>query len=188
MTWADEDKRDKRDLLRFAIAGKGEEWVRLQGRIYAIVDVIARGFRTIPLVKTAPRSKGSAEALKDLTSLAANWARAKIERPSLENEKLRAEIASEFAEAKRRWAEAIKIEAETRQIESGTNNQELVASLDDLERLLRIAGVMSHVTFTRVEGDAHLLIGPMPDQVGEPNGDMAALGDHHSEDIPRVDG
>ena len=180
MTWADQDNRDERELLRVAITGKGEEWGRLQEKIYSIVDVIAQRIQDHTSADAA-KVEGSAEALKDLSTLAANWARAKIERPSLENEKLKAEIASEFAEAKKRWAEAIKIEAETRQIDSSTNNQELVASLDNLERLLRIAKMMSHVTFARVDGDGHLLIGPTPSQLGEANGDVALLGDSTDE-------
>jgi hypothetical protein len=42
MTWADHDGPDERDLMRFAITGKGAEWVRLQDKLFGIIDVIAR--------------------------------------------------------------------------------------------------------------------------------------------------
>jgi hypothetical protein len=186
MTWADDDNREQRDLVRFAISGKGLEWARLQNKLFAIIDVIAKRVETSCSIDPG-KIDGSAEALKDLSAIAANWARAKIEKPSLENEKLKAEIASEFAEAKRRWAEALKLEAETRKIEVETNNQGLIAALDNLERLLRIAKAMSHVTFQNVDGDGHLLIGPSPDQVGEADGDTALLGDTHDQEAPPSD-
>ena len=78
MTWADQDNRDERELIRVAITGKGEEWGRLQEKIYSIVDVIAQRIQDHTSANPA-KVEGSAEALKDLSTLAANWARAKIE-------------------------------------------------------------------------------------------------------------
>ena len=180
MTWADQDDREERELIRFSVSGKGPEWGRLQEKIFSIVDVIAERIQQSSSIDQESVD-ASAEAFKDLSAIATNWARAKIERPSLENEKLKAEIASEFAEAKKRWAEALKLEAETRQIESSTNNQLLVAALDNLERLMRIAKQMSHITFERLDGDGHLLIGPTPEQLGEPKGDVTTSQEGASE-------
>ena len=180
-TWADDEHREEHELVRFAITGKGEEWPRLQQRIFGIVDVIAQRIQNS--TDAAPNTvEASAETMKDLTALAANWARARIERPSLENEKLKAEIATEFAEAKKRWAEAMKLEAETRQIDIDARNQELVSALDNLERLLNIAKVMSHMTFERVGNDAHLLIGPRAQQLGQPDGGAPLLGEERKDD------
>ena len=99
--------------------------------------------------------------LKDITSIAASWAQAKVEKPSFENEKLRAEIASEFAEAKRRYAEASKLEAETQKI----NAENIGIQLDNLERLMKFAEIMGRVGFSRIGNDAHLLIDSDPDTI-----------------------
>lgn len=181
MTWADQEHRDEHELIRFAVTGRGEEWNRLQEKIFGIVDVIAQRIQDATL-SNSNTVEASAEAMKDLTTLAANWAQAKIERPSLENDKLRAEIVSEFAEAKKKWAEAMKLEAETRQINADTRSQDLVSALDNLERLLRIAKVMSHVTFERSGNDGHLLIGPKVDHLGQPAGDNPLIEDPREDD------
>ena len=41
MTWADQEHRDEHELIRFAIKGKGDEWNRLQKKLFGIIDVIA---------------------------------------------------------------------------------------------------------------------------------------------------
>ena len=181
MTWANDEQREEYELLRFAITGKGEEWARLQQRIFDIVDVIAQ--RIQDATDANPNTvQESADTMKDLTTLAASWARAKIERPSLENDKLKAEIASEFAEAKKRWAEAMKLEAETRQIDVEVCNQQLVSALDNLERLLKIAKLMSNITFKRIGNDGHLLIGPKAEQLGQPDPDAPLHGEEKKDD------
>jgi len=174
MTWANKEHRDERELIRFAIAGQSEAWLRLQDKIYGIIDTIAD--RIQKASDANPEVvESSASIMKDLTSLAGDWVKAKIERPTLENAKLRAEIASEFAEAKKRWAEASKAEAEARKIMSETQTQELLAAMDNLERLLRLQSLMSNMTFSLQGKDGHLLIGPRPDQLGLPTGDADSL-------------
>lgn len=168
--WADHEygsEHGPKELVRFAVTGRGEEWGRLQERIFVIVDSIVA--RVQASTDIAPdTANASAEIMKDLSAIAAKWARAKVERPSLENEKLRAEIASEFAEAKRRHAEALKAEAEARKIDMETKTASLVGMLDLLERLLKLTGSMAHITFQQVGQDGHLLIGPRPEQLGPP--------------------
>lgn len=174
MTYANEEKRDERELIRFAIAGQSEAWIRLQDKIFGIIDTIADRIQEISGANPE-MVESSASAMKDLSSLATDWAKAKIERPSLENSKLRAEIAKEFAEAKKNWAEAKKAEAETRKIISETQTQGLLAAMDNIEKLLRLQSLMSNITFDRQGNDGHLLIGPSPEQLGLPDGDTEPL-------------
>jgi len=174
MTYANEEHRDERELIRFAIAGQNEAWLRLNEKIYNVIDSIVD--RVQKVVDVNPEAaKASASIMKDLTSIAGDWVKAKVERPSLENTKLRAEIASEYAEAKKRWAEALKAEAEAKKIISETQTQEVLAAMDNLERLLRLQSLMSNMTFTVQGKDGHLLIGPRPDQLGLPAGDTDSL-------------
>lgn len=175
MTWANEEHRDERELIRYVLDGKGEEWERLRGRLYSIIDMIAS--RIQEMSGAEPDTvDASSSVMKDLAGLAMDWARAKVERPSLENDKLRAEIASEFAEAKKRWAEALKAQAEAQKIAQDSRNQQLVAALDNLERLIRLTKVIANVTFEQHGNDGHLLIGPNLDQIGLPAGDNTSLG------------
>ena len=69
----------------------------------------------------------------------------------------------------------MKLEAETRKIEATPRNEKFVADLDNLERLMKLAGMMAHITFQQIGNDGHLLIGPASDQVGEPDGDANVL-------------
>lgn len=177
MKWADEQhqvEQGEKQLMRFAVTGRGDEWGRLQEKIFSIIDSVAERIRESTEVEDEV-IEDATDALKDLSSLATKWAKAKVERPSLENEKLRAEIASEFAEAKKRYAAALKLEAETRQIDDATRNARIIADLDNLERLMKLADRIAHVTFAKVGKDGHLLIGPTPEQVGPPDGDAALI-------------
>lgn len=177
MKWADQEhegQKGKKKLLRFYVTGRGDEWSRLQEKIYSIIDSITERIQVSTDVNDVV-AEHTADTLKDLSSLAAKWAQAKIERPSLENEKLKAEIASEFAEAKRRHAESLKLEAETRQIDDATRNARIVADLDNLERLMKLASTVAHVSFAKVGKDGHLLIGPTTEQIGIPDGDSALI-------------
>ena len=173
MTWADEQQVDESELIRLVISGRGDAWARLETKLLGLIDVIVD--RVEGSASSTTATETTREVVKDISRIATEWARAKVERPTLENEKLRAEIASEFAEAKRRLAETLRIEAETRKIDAEARNIELVAWLDNLERLLRIAKLMAHATFARIGPDGHLLIGPRPEQLGDPQGNSHAI-------------
>ncbi len=173
MTWADEQQVDESELIRFVISGRGDAWAHLEAKLLGLIDTIVSRVQENPSHSTVAKTTG--EVVEDISRIATEWARAKLERPTLENQRLRAEIACEFAEAKRRLAETLRIEAETRKIDAEAKNIELVALLDNLERLLRITQLMAHATFARIGPDGHLLIGPRPEQVGGPEGDSRAI-------------
>lgn len=171
MSWRGSEEPQERDLIRFAITGKNAElWERLQGRIFEVVDaIVTRIADTADL--DAPETDAVVEVAQDLAKLATDWARAKLERPSLENQKLQAEIAVQFAEAKKTLAEARKLDAETRQIDANTQNQVLDGLLTKLEKLMRMMG---SITISRVGGDTHILAGPTPAELGDPQGTATA--------------
>ena len=161
------DRRES-ELVRLALTGEGEAWERLQAKVFSIIETIATRIQ-----ESTPASEGvtssTTDVAKDILRIAGDWAKAKVERPSLENSKLRAEIASEFAEAKRRLAEARKAEAEAAKLEQELHGNRLNQDIENLERLLTLAGLMAHVQFARIGPDAHLLLSA--GEIGEPNGD-----------------
>lgn len=160
-----QEQPDVQKLIRLGVVGGAEEWTRLQGKLFAALEGVVQkvqewGDRTPGEGEDDPY----AEAVRDIAALAANWARAKVEKPSLENAKLRAEIVSEFAEAKRRLAETEKLRSETRQAE-------MTLALDNLERLLKFAEIVGRLQIARVGPDVHLVVGPDPKALGQPSGD-----------------
>ena len=70
----------------------------------------------------------------------------------------------------------MKAEAEAQKINVELKTDQLIGALDNLERLVRLASVMAHVTFEQHGNDGHLLIGPRPEQLGLPAGDESSSG------------
>jgi len=165
--YADETSKDQITLIRFCITGSDEAWKRLQGRIYGLINVIADRIEGEGNAESA-HVESVREATQDVVRIAAEWVRAKVEKPTLENNQIRAEIAAKFAEAKRTLAEEGKLLAETRAIELENENKQLVWKLDNLERLLRLLSVVAHVTYAEEGNNGHLVIGPAPRQIGGP--------------------
>lgn len=143
------------EMITVEVAGSTEEWKRLQETVFGVIDTIAKRVGDLSGA-SLPGNEGSnpTELLQDITKIATDWARAKVEKPTLENAKLRAEIASEYAEAKRRWAEASKAEAEAERIQA----EGIAVQLDNLERLLKFSEILGRVRFSRIGNDAHLVI------------------------------
>ena len=156
---------DAQELIRLGVVGGAEEWSRLQENLFSALEGAVQ--KVQEWGGATPRDGVEdpyADAVRDIAALASNWARAKVERPSLENAKLRAEIVSEFAEAKRRLAEAEKLRSETRQ-------SEMTFALDQLERLLKSAEIVGRLQVARVGPNVHMLVGPDPKELGRPSGD-----------------
>lgn len=148
------DHQEPNELISIPVAGlPAQEWARLQQKIFGLIDTLT-------------------EKVQDLTDLnqtgantvatAAKWAEAKIEKPSLENEKLRAEITFKYAEAKTKLAEEQKIYEETFGLKIDNRMKQLTGMLDTLERTLEFMNKVNGaaITFAQIGQDGHLLIGP----------------------------
>lgn len=178
--WADKEygpDSGPKLLHRFAITGDGPEWGHLQHKIFALIDNIVDRLDDVDGLDHNTLQEAG-DVMKDLTSLAAKWARAKVERSSLENDKIRSAIALDFAEATKRYAEARRSNAGTIRDYAEADklrSEALVAKMDALERMLNIVNMIAHSQFRMVGNDGHLLIGPRPQQLGEPDGDPASI-------------
>lgn len=160
--------RDATELIQLKITG-GDAWARIQDRIFSAVEVLVD--RVTRASEDEHKSEAVAEAVEDVLEIGLKWARAKVERPILENEKIRAEITLDFVEAKKRWAEALKIDSERRQIEAEIGRKQVTWALDNLERLLKIIGTLQQLNAARIGKDLHLFITPALSEIGEPMGD-----------------
>jgi len=167
----DYSKSDK-ELIRFSISGKNpEQWKRLSQSLYKLIDVIADKLSKESEIN-GEHAYSNSDMAKDIASIASEWAKAKIERPSIENDNIKAETALKFAQAKKHLTEIRKIEEEIIGQRIENRNRELNFLLEKFERLMKMIQIIegAHVEFVRSDNDACLLIGPKPDEL-TPSGD-----------------
>lgn len=163
----------EQELIRLAITGKGDDWNKIRGTLFSVIDRIAKRVEESAAVDPESVRTGE-EFTKSVASIFARWSEAKIERPSLENDKIRGEIIRDYEEA-------LKTREERLEIEDRRHNDKLVRQLDLLERLMKLAGFdnLAQISFEQHGQDAHLLIGPSTNEVGDPSGDQTTgLSDH----------
>jgi hypothetical protein len=80
----------------------------------------------------------SADFAKSLATIATNLTRAMVEKPSLQNEKLRADIALTYANVKKTLAEAVKMEEEAFSLQIANKKAELLTDVQVLTNLLDV--------------------------------------------------
>lgn len=153
------------ELIGFDLRGQDAAWAHLHGEFFEAVQALVR--RVVAAATASDGFQDGAEDLaEDIAVLAASWAKAKLEKPSLENERLRAEIAHEYAQARQKTAEALKPVAEMRMIESQRDQQAITSALDSLERILRIMALKSQLAVGRIHEDLHAHLGPPVSSLG----------------------
>lgn len=161
MSWPSEDDAQSanKELVRFELSGSDAEWARLQDLLFAAVErTVAKVNESLGL--SSETSAALANASEDITRLAGAWAKAKLERPTLENEQIRAEITARYAEATRASAEATKFRAEAADIDARTRERAVAEALENLERVLRIVASATELRGARLGGALHVKAGP----------------------------
>ena len=88
------------------------------GKVYSIVDFLENKIVNFTKNSESFDSQSIKELVKDIAKIVSYWIKAKAEKTSTENAKLRAETELKFAEAKKCLAEADKAEAEARKIQA----------------------------------------------------------------------
>ena len=95
--------------IRFELTGKNAEvWNRMYE---TLTSVVIDGMSSFAPMDDSER-ESTCQLLMDLAGITGGWAKAKLERPSLENEKLIAEIAEKFEDLKLKQAQRKTIELE----------------------------------------------------------------------------
>jgi hypothetical protein len=150
------------DYIRIDLAGRnGEAWDQV---FQTLTDVIVAGVTRIsPSEEVTERS---AIFTAHIAALSKKWLQAKVERPSLENEKLVAEIAGLFEDGKLKRAQVEKLEIENES-----------ARLDLLEKrvmmAVRLLGFLNnHITR---EPDGNLVLILTNDNLATMRRDLKAI-------------
>ena len=137
---------DQSELVAIELAGKNPEaFDRLFGKL---TETIERSIETLSGRDTSP---GVSSAIQDVASIAKSFAKAKLEKPSIENQHLIAQISSEYAAAEERLANARKLHAEA-------DSVEIDNVLKRLNTAIRMANLLGKVKSLTAEGGSHLMI------------------------------
>lgn len=122
-----EDYNNQKDeLVSINISGQNDdEWQRIGTKVVALIENISD--KIIEASGIAKNSESTAVA--DIKSIATQWAKAKTEKPSLENDVLKANIIKSLAEAR-------KIDKESEKIAADQKNSEVLGMIEAMERLV----------------------------------------------------
>jgi hypothetical protein len=114
------------NLVTLHISGQNsEEWQRVGARLVTLIEKISDRIVEASGVEKDP----SSTTVEDITSIATRWAQAKVEKPSLENDVLKANIMKALAEAR-------KIDHESAKIATENRNSEILGMIDAMDRLV----------------------------------------------------
>src|ERR1041385_4260200 len=103
---------EERRVVKLTLTGQDPEaFARLFSQLARKIQ------STIETVSGTPASEGTKQTLDDVTSIAHTFLHAKLERPSLENQRILAEIAEGFAAAEAHAQQARKTAAEADRLE-----------------------------------------------------------------------
>ena len=78
------------------------------------------------------------ESIKDVVEITKSFVQAKLQRPSLENQKILAEIAETYAVAEEKLASTAKIRAETKSVELDNALKQLQYALQAIEVIKQV--------------------------------------------------
>lgn len=145
------------EVMRIELTGLNEAiWDRSFAKLSEVLENLVSRISESTGLSEETQSK-SAQASLDLANIAATWAKAKIERPSLENQKLLMEISFKYAEQKRLVAETQKLEEETRGLRIENDYKEINKILETFERFIALKNL--GVSLSKSNGELHLTIG-----------------------------
>ncbi len=159
------DKKDS-NILKLSVSGLPEEsWNRLQDSLFRIIDKVSNKLDENSSIDTDTIDSTS-NILKDISSIASQWAKAKVEKPSLENEKIKAEITEKFAQTKKILKETEKTDEEIKSLRIENQHKELSYYLDNLERVFLLMQKFNEARLLFLEDgkSASLFIGKNPSQ------------------------
>lgn len=156
------EKPATREIARYEMIGDDDAWKRLSSRFLNLIESILGAVRApFALVESAG----------DVLGIFTKWAKSKVDRASLETEKLRAETITEYAKGVQTWVSAKKEARELGLDEQKTADAELLAAQKEIEKFVKLVqGRGGMISFTTDGPDGHLHIGN-PKQLGEPAGD-----------------
>ena len=121
-----EEKNKKPNPTEVHISGyNDEEWQRIGTKIVSLIERLSDNI----LEKSGVDEEQKSNLSSDITSIATKWAQAKMEKPSLENDVLKADILKKLSEAR-------KIDMESELIATEQRNKEALGMIEVMERLI----------------------------------------------------
>ena len=137
---------DQAQIVAIELSGRDPEAF---DRLFAkLTDTIEK---SLEMMSGKDASPGVSSALQDVASIAKNFARAKLEKPSIENQHLIAQISSEYAAAEERLASARKLHAEA-------DSVEIDNAMKRLNAAIQMANLLGKVKALSVEGGDHMVL------------------------------
>jgi len=141
------------NMLKLSVSGIPiDRWSRIQETFFGIIDKLEKKLEDNEVLDRSSIDSTSS-MLKDITAIATQWAKSKVEKPSLENEKIKAEIAQKFAETKKTLNEAEKTREETKSIQIDNKQKELTFYIDSLERIFVLMEKFNDAQFLFVKDE-----------------------------------
>ena len=159
-------KKKDSNILKLSVSGFSEEsWNRLQDSLFRIIDKVSNKIDDSTSIDKETIDFTSS-ILKDISAITSVWAKAKMEKPSLENEKIKAEIAEKFAQTKKILKDTEKTDEEIKSLRIENRHKELSYYLDELERVFTLMQKFrdAQLFFSKDGQNASLFIGGRIDQ------------------------
>ncbi|OEK06715.1 hypothetical protein [Roseivirga misakiensis] len=155
---------EKKEFIQFDITGKNEAlWHSLSKRLETIVqDIVAK----------VSNNSASPAITKEILALGVDFVKAKAQKPTLENEKLKAEITERYSQVHKNMAET---ELHT--------EEALSKKIDNLEKMIRLMFLLKGgpTHFLQDNNEANLLFGVDLNQLTDKRPDYSDEDPHTSE-------
>lgn len=133
----------KKVIVGIELRGLNENtWKNLSNKLFEAIDSLCSQISDNPITK---------EYAKDIAQIGLSFFKAKAQKPTLENEKLVAEIAVKYAEAKKLLMETEKIELEKMEV-----------AIRNMENIIRVISLVKDLDTTFLldeKGNGNLVIG-----------------------------
>ncbi len=166
-----EEQNDKREtnILKLSASGFSDEtWNRLNDSFLNIIENFSNKLENSTSIDKDTLDTTSS-IVKDISTIATQWAKAKIEKPTLENEKIKAEIAEKFAQTKKVLKETEKTDEEIKSLRIENRHKELSYHLEELEKVFDLMQKFKQakLLFSKDDGKASLFIGGKPEDYSQ---------------------
>ncbi|MHA1703946.1 MAG: hypothetical protein ACTSWK_16960 [Promethearchaeota archaeon] len=153
------EKKDS--IAKYTLRGLPDEsWKRLEDSLFKIIDKISNKVSSSSYLSEESKVATS-DIINDITKITSKWAKAKLDKPSLENERIKAEIAEKFASTKKLLAETEKTEEEINSLRIDNRHKELMYHVEELELFFNLMNKLKDVkTYFHIDdNEANLFIG-----------------------------
>lgn len=132
------------NLIKIDLVGRNSEaFDRLSGRLVATIESV------VEKMSNSQVDDSTRSTLEDIAQVAQSFIQAKAQKPTIENQKMLAEISHEYAAAEEKMASARKINAEAESVE-------IANAVARLESAIKMLGILNQAKLSSVKGEDSL--------------------------------